>query len=81
MESKTTLPAPQGTPDGPTFSHPELHVQTAQHRAPPGSGAHRRGCRAALGAWEEPRRGVGAGGERGRRRWGALAWGRRTNAV
>jgi len=52
------------TPDGPTLSHPALHVQAAQHRAPPGSGAHRRGCRAALGAREEPRRGVAAGGGR-----------------
>jgi len=52
------------TPDGPTLSHPALHVQAAQHRAPPGSAAHRRGCRAALGAREEPRRGVAAGGGR-----------------
>ena len=74
-------PAPQGTPDGPTLSPPARPVQAVQHRAPPCAGARRRGCRAALGVREYPRRGVAAGGGRYRLRWGALARGRRTNAV
>src|SRR5437870_1597003 len=53
--------APQGTTAGPPLSHPEQPVQTAQHRALPGSGACRRGCRGALDAWEEPRRGGATG--------------------
>jgi hypothetical protein len=47
----------QGPPADPPLSHPEQHVQTVQHRALPGSRARRRGCRGALGAWEEPQRG------------------------
>ena len=70
-------PSPQGTPDGPTLAHPALPVQAAQHRAPPCSGARRRGCRAALGAPEYPRRGVplagGGGGSGGVRSRGAGA--------
>src|SRR5713101_2459886 len=58
-------PSPQGTPDGPTLSHPARPVQTARRRSPPGSGALPRGL---------PRRAGGACrgvGRRGRRR-GAL---------
>jgi hypothetical protein len=36
---------------------PALQVQAALHCTPPDAGAHRRGCRAALGAREEARRG------------------------
>jgi hypothetical protein len=57
LQSPSFPRAPEGTPAGPPLSHPERHVQTAQHRTLPGSGARRRGCRGALGAWEEPRRG------------------------
>ena len=57
-------PAPQGTPDGPTLSHPALHVQTVQHRTAPGSGAHRLGYRAGRVGRAEARgsrwRGAGA---------------------
>lgn len=58
-------PAPQGTPDGLTLSHPELPVQAAQHRAPPGSGAAPPGL---------PRRAGRAGGAEARGVAGGGCW-------
>jgi len=42
-------PSPQGTPISPTLLHPELHVQAALGRAPPGCGALRRVAAAGWG--------------------------------
>src|SRR5262252_5579651 len=39
--------APQGTPEGPTLSHPARHVQAALCRAAPCCGLLWRGCRSA----------------------------------
>jgi hypothetical protein len=60
FESIPLQPPFPGTPDDPTLPPPALQVQAALHCAPPDSGAHRRGCRAALGAREEALRGVAA---------------------
>jgi len=67
--------APQGTSAGPPLCQPERHVLPAQHRALPGSGARRRGCRGALGAWEEPQREGAAG-----RGWSRASGGRSREA-
>ena len=66
-------PVPRPAPQGATLPHPALPVHAALGRAPPCSGARRRGCRAALDAREYPRRGVAAGR-------GALPRGRRKSA-
>jgi hypothetical protein len=75
-------PSPQGTPDTPTVPHPAPHVQAARCRSTPGSGALRRGCRAAppLGARAHPGAAWPLAGSAGERQ-GARARCRRKNAV
>jgi len=70
---KTALPAAFAPGLPAALSSPAQPVHTARRRAPPGSGALRRGCCAALGAQEEPwagrvRQRVALGGSRGHAR-------------